>query len=62
MEQGYDALNGARPMRRLLQETLEDAIAAGLLEDSYHTGDVVTVNTRKNQEREIELTYAAAIE
>ena len=40
MEQGYDAHNGARPMRRLLQETLEDAIAAGLLDDSYHKGDV----------------------
>jgi ATP-dependent Clp protease ATP-binding subunit ClpA len=49
-------------MRRLLQETLEDAIAAGLLEDNYHTGDVVTVNTKKNKERETELTYAAAIE
>jgi ATP-dependent Clp protease ATP-binding subunit ClpC len=62
MERGYDAHNGARPMRRLLQETLEDAIAGGLLEDSYHTGDVVTVNTKKNKEREIELIYAAALE
>ncbi|HET7529146.1 MAG TPA: ATP-dependent Clp protease ATP-binding subunit [Candidatus Saccharimonadales bacterium] len=62
MERGYDAHNGARPMRRLLQETLEDAIAGGLLEDSYHTGDVVTVNTKRNKERETELTYAAAIE
>jgi len=62
MERGYDAMNGARPMRRLLQETLEDAIAGGLLEENYHTGDVVTVNTRKNPERETELTYAAALE
>jgi ATP-dependent Clp protease ATP-binding subunit ClpC len=62
IEQGYDALNGARPMRRLLQETLEDAIAGGLLEDNYHTGDVVTVNTKKSQAKEIELTYAAALE
>jgi ATP-dependent Clp protease ATP-binding subunit ClpC len=62
MERGYDALNGARPMRRLLQETLEDAIAAGLLEDNYHTGDVVTVNTRRGKEKETELTYAAALE
>jgi ATP-dependent Clp protease ATP-binding subunit ClpC len=61
MEQGYDALNGARPMRRLLQETLEDAIAAGLLEDNYHTGDVVTVNTKKTKQ-DVELTYAAALE
>ena len=49
MEQGYDALNGARPMRRLLQETLEDAIAGGMLDESYHTGDVVTVNTKKTK-------------
>jgi ATP-dependent Clp protease ATP-binding subunit ClpC len=62
MERGYDAHNGARPMRRLLQETLEDAIAAGLLEDNYHTGDVVTVNTKRGKEKETELTYAAALE
>ncbi|HVS78734.1 MAG TPA: ATP-dependent Clp protease ATP-binding subunit [Candidatus Saccharimonadales bacterium] len=62
LERGYDALNGARPMRRLLQETLEDAIAAGLLEDNYHTGDVVTVNTKKSKQRDTELTYAAALE
>ena len=62
MERGYDALNGARPMRRLLQETLEDAIAGGLLEENYHTGDVVTVNTKKGKQREVELTYAAALE
>ena len=40
LEQGYDTHNGARPMRRLLQETLEDAIAGGLLDESYHKGDV----------------------
>lgn len=58
LEQGYDALNGARPMRRLLQETVEDAIAGGLLDDSYHKGDVVTVTTRRNKEtKEPELTY-----
>ena len=62
MERGYDAHNGARPMRRLLQETLEDAIAGGLLEDNYHTGDVVTVNTKKTSDRQTELTYAAALE
>jgi ATP-dependent Clp protease ATP-binding subunit ClpA len=60
MERGYDAHNGARPMRRLLQETLEDAIAGGMLEDSYHTGDVVTVNAKRTKDRETELIYAAA--
>jgi ATP-dependent Clp protease ATP-binding subunit ClpC len=62
IEMGYDALNGARPMRRLLQETLEDAIAAGLLEDNYHTGDVVTVNAKRGKAHDTELIYAAAVE
>jgi ATP-dependent Clp protease ATP-binding subunit ClpC len=62
MERGYDAHNGARPMRRLLQETLEDAIAAGMLSESYHTGDVVTVNAKRTKDKETELIYAAALE
>lgn len=63
LERGYDAHNGARPMRRLLQETVEDAIAAGLLEENYHKGDVVTVNTTKPvATTEPELTYAAVAE
>jgi ATP-dependent Clp protease ATP-binding subunit ClpC len=63
MEEGYDAHNGARPMRRLLQETLEDAIAAGLLDDSYHKGDVVNVSAKKTaKSKEPELVYAASAE
>jgi ATP-dependent Clp protease ATP-binding subunit ClpC len=62
MERGYDAHNGARPMRRLLQETLEDAIAGGMLDEMYHTGDVVTVNTKRSKDKETELIYAAVLE
>jgi ATP-dependent Clp protease ATP-binding subunit ClpC len=63
LEHGYDAHNGARPMRRLLQETVEDAIAAGLLDESYHKGDVVKVTTNKDSKDEKpELAYAAVAE
>ncbi len=63
LEQGYDAMNGARPMRRLLQETLEDQIAAGLLDESYHKGDVVTVAAKKPAKaKKPELIYAATTE
>lgn len=62
LEEGYDAHNGARPMRRLLQETLEDAIAGGLLDDSYHKGDVVTVKTKKSTKKATKLIYASSIE
>lgn len=47
LEKGYDAKNGARPMRRILQETLEDAIAGGLIEESYERGDLVQVGVTK---------------
>jgi len=60
MEQGYDAHNGARPMRRLLQETLEDAIAGGMLDESYQKGDVVNVSAKKSpKDKEPELTYSS---
>ncbi len=49
LENGYDALNGVRPMRRLLQDTLEDHIAGELLQESYKKGDIITVNAKKNQ-------------
>jgi ATP-dependent Clp protease ATP-binding subunit ClpC len=63
LEHGYDAMNGARPMRRLIQETVEDAIAGGLLADSYHKGDVVTVTTKRNKEtKQPELTYSSVNE
>ncbi|MEX2006956.1 MAG: ATP-dependent Clp protease ATP-binding subunit [Candidatus Saccharimonadales bacterium] len=63
LSKGYDAQNGARPMRRLLQETLEDAIAGGLLEDAYNKGDVVQVKTKKSAKaEEPQLVYAATPE
>ncbi len=43
LEHGYDPLNGVRPMRRLIQDTLEDHIALKLLEDNYQKGVVVKV-------------------
>ncbi len=49
LEDGYDAHNGARPMRRLLQETLEDHIATGLLNESYQKGDIIKVSARGDE-------------
>lgn len=57
LEHGYDARNGVRPLRRLIQDTIEDQMAAELLEDTYATGDVVQVGTRDNR-----LTYTTASE
>ena len=49
IERGYDAKNGARPLRRLLQDTLEHMIADELLAEKYSKGDVVTVNVAKGE-------------
>ncbi|HEY6736885.1 MAG TPA: AAA family ATPase, partial [Candidatus Saccharimonadia bacterium] len=43
MEKGYDAQQGARPMRRTIQDLLEDPLASGILEGSIQPGNVVTV-------------------
>ncbi|MGI9028348.1 MAG: ATP-dependent Clp protease ATP-binding subunit [Candidatus Saccharimonadales bacterium] len=48
-ERGYDVKNGVRPLRRLLQDTLEDQISHGLLTGSYAKGDRVQVSLRNNK-------------
>lgn len=49
LENGYDAHNGVRPMRRLIQDTLEDHIAIKLLRDDYQKGNVIQVGTDKKE-------------
>jgi ATP-dependent Clp protease ATP-binding subunit ClpB len=41
---GYDPDLGARPLRRVLQRGVEDALALALLEGRYSEGDTVTVD------------------
>jgi ATP-dependent Clp protease ATP-binding subunit ClpC len=53
LEHGYDSHNGARPMRRLIQDTIEDHIALELLDSKYQKGDVVQVGAKNDQ-----LTYS----
>lgn len=47
LEDGYDAKNGVRPMRRLIQDEIEDHIAEGLLDETYQKGDIVHVASGK---------------
>lgn len=54
---GYDPLNGVRPMRRLIQDTLEDHISTELLQGDFQKGNIVQVNTDKK-----ELSYSVAAE
>ncbi|HEU5187740.1 MAG TPA: ATP-dependent Clp protease ATP-binding subunit, partial [Candidatus Saccharimonadales bacterium] len=46
-ERGYDPQNGVRPLRRTIQDLVEDEIAAGLLEERYTKGDVIAINAKR---------------
>ncbi len=43
IEHGYDAHNGVRPLRRLIQETIEDHLALELLDEKFTKGDIIQV-------------------
>lgn len=57
LENGYDSKNGVRPLRRLIQETIEDQIAIDLLDDKYTKGDIIQVATKNGK-----LSYATTKE
>src|ERR671935_47917 len=44
MEKGFDPVFGARPMRRAIQNLIEDPLAEGLLHGRFQPGDVVLVD------------------
>jgi ATP-dependent Clp protease ATP-binding subunit ClpC len=46
LDHGYDAKNGVRPLRRLIQDTIEDQIAVSLLGEEYQRGEIIRVSSR----------------
>jgi ATP-dependent Clp protease ATP-binding subunit ClpC len=57
LDNGYDAKNGVRPLRRLIQDTFEDYLALELLNDKLAKGNIVQVSTKKG-----ELAYSVTAE
>jgi ATP-dependent Clp protease ATP-binding subunit ClpC len=57
LEKGYDSKNGVRPLRRLIQDTIEDHVAMELLGEKLTKGHILQVAAKKG-----ELAYAAATE
>lgn len=41
-KQGFDPEYGARPLRRILQQTVEDRLSEEILEGKVHFGDAIT--------------------
>jgi ATP-dependent Clp protease ATP-binding subunit ClpB len=44
-DKGYDPVYGARPLKRVIQKSLQDPLARQLLEGRLHDGDIVKVDT-----------------
>jgi len=57
LERGYEPKNGVRPLRRLIQDTIEDQMAVELLDQRYQKGDIVHVGAKND-----ELTYTTVAE
>ena len=49
IEKGYDAKQGARPLRRTIQRLVEDPLAAGLLDGTFREGDTISVSRRQDE-------------
>jgi ATP-dependent Clp protease ATP-binding subunit ClpC len=48
-KQGYDSKNGVRPLRRVIQDELEDYLAGALLNEEISKGDAVKVGVKNKQ-------------
>ncbi len=57
LEHGYDAKNGVRPLRRLIQDTIEDHVAYELLDEKYTKGDIIQIAAKNSN-----LIYATTSE
>jgi ATP-dependent Clp protease ATP-binding subunit ClpC len=57
LEKGYDSKNGVRPLRRLIQDTIEDHVAMELLGEKLTKGHILQVAAKRG-----ELAYEASTE
>jgi len=48
-EKGYDEVYGARPLRRVIQDMVEDKLSEDLLRGEFQSGDTVTVDLEGDQ-------------
>ncbi len=48
IEEGYDPVYGARPLKRMIQRRLLDPLALGVLQGQFGEGDVVTAEASKD--------------
>ena len=57
--EGYDKVYGARPLRRVIQRRLENALSRQLLDGQFKAGDIIEVGV--NNENPTELTFQKGV-
>ncbi len=48
-EKGYDVVFGARPLRRVIQNEIEDRLSEAVLEDRFVSGDTVKIDVQNGE-------------
>ena len=48
-EKGYDEVFGARPLRRVIQDMVEDKLSEGMLDGKFQSGDTVVVDIQDGE-------------
>ncbi len=48
IDNGYDPIYGARPLKRFIQRKAETLIARAIIGDKLHSGDVITIDADEN--------------
>jgi ATP-dependent Clp protease ATP-binding subunit ClpC len=48
-EKGYDVVFGARPLRRVIQNEIEDRLSEALLEERFNSGDTVKIDVQNGE-------------
>ncbi len=49
IEEGYDPKNGARPLRRVLEDQLETLVAEGIIDGKLEPGDIATIGLSRGK-------------
>jgi len=50
VERGYDPVYGARPLKRTIQQDIQNALALKILEGEYKEGDTVSIDVNEKGE------------
>ena len=56
IELGYDPKNGARPLRRVIEDRVESLLAEEIIAGRLVEGDIAAVGLKKKKDGEVELT------